>query len=175
MEYVTNLPKEDPSVATTSVHGLSFTYPVQYYDFHVYYYARNPKSNNESNQLRDKLLKDFPEEAANGSILVKKLPDDRVIGPHITQFWEADVRRPEVFIKVLSWFQLHHGNLSVLIHPQTGDDVEDHTNRAFWLGDKLPLILDSFPPESDGGIPEFGVRGGARIKPEDFDSHKTVL
>ena len=50
--------------------------------------------------------------------------------------------RPEVFIKVLSWFQLNHGNLSVLIHPQTGDDVKDHTSSALWLGEKLPLLLN---------------------------------
>ncbi|KAK6205397.1 dopa 4,5-dioxygenase family-domain-containing protein [Scheffersomyces amazonensis] len=174
MEYVTHLQKEDPSVATTSVHGLSYTYPVQYYDFHIYYYAHNKKSLEESDALRAKLLADFPEDSANGSILVKKLPTDKIIGPHPTQFWEADVRRPEVFIKVLSWFQLYHGNLSVLIHPQTGDDLEDHTNRALWLGEKVTLLTDVFPP-SDGGIPEFGVKGGLRIKPEDFDAHKTVI
>ncbi|ABN65807.1 predicted protein [Scheffersomyces stipitis CBS 6054] len=175
MEYVTHLPQNDPSVATTSVHGLSFTYPVQYYDFHVYYYAHNAKSLTESDNLRAKLLEDFPEDSANGSIIVKKLPDDKIIGPHPTQFWEADVRRPEVFIKVLSWFQLYHGNLSVLIHPQTGNDLEDHTNSALWLGHRLPLLVDVFPGNSDGAIPEFGVKRGARIQPQDFDSHKTVI
>ncbi|KAF6062642.1 Peptidase M1 family protein [Candida albicans] len=64
-----------------------------------------------------------------------------------------------VFIKVLSWFQLNHGNLSVLIHPQTGDDVKDHTSSALWLGEKLPLLLNVFG-EPDGKIPEFGVARG---------------
>ncbi|KAF6069643.1 Dopa 4,5-dioxygenase family protein, partial [Candida albicans] len=51
-------------------------------------------------------------DSANGSIIVKRLPDTKVIGPHLLNR-EADVLRPEVFIKVLSWFQLNHGNLSV--------------------------------------------------------------
>ncbi|RCK63720.1 putative 21 protein [Candida viswanathii] len=174
MEYVTHLPKEDPSVATTSIHGLTYTYPVKYYDFHVYYYAHKPESDSEAKALLEKLVADFPEYAANGSILVKRLPDDRVIGPHSTQFWEADVLRPEVFVKVLSWFQLHHGNLSVLIHPQTGDDYKDHGVHALWLGTPLPVFSSVFGPPN-GGIPEFGVRGGKRLQPDEFDDHKTVL
>lgn len=175
MEYVTNLDKTDPSVATTSRHGLSFTHPVKYYDFHVYYYAHNSASTSESDKLRQKLLDDFPDECGDGSIIVKKLPDSKVIGPHPTQFWEADICRPEVFIEVLSWFQLHHGNLSILIHPQTGDDVEDHTNRALWLGEKLPLLLNVFKAELAGTIPEFGVKGGKMIEPEMFDEYKTII
>ncbi|KAI5956369.1 hypothetical protein KGF54_000844 [Candida jiufengensis] len=173
MDYVTNLPKEDPSISTTSKYGLKFYDPVKYYDFHIYYYAHNPKSFKESDELRAKLIRDFPEDSANGSILIKVLPNDKVIGPHATHFWEADVQRPEVFIKVLSWFQIHHGNLSVLIHPQTGDDIKDHFHHALWLGEKLPLI-DIFPT-SDGAIPEFGVKGGKRIKVEDYDDFKTVI
>lgn len=173
MEYVTNLSREDPAVATTSQHGLLFTYPVQYYDFHVYYSAHNASSLAESDALRAKLLADFAEDAANGSIIVKVLPDHKVIGPHPTQFWEADIKRPEVFVRALSWFQLHHGTLSVLIHPQTGDDLKDHTNHALWLGHPLPLLTDIFRPNPERRIPEFGVWRGAGIKVDDFATHVT--
>jgi aromatic ring-cleaving dioxygenase len=160
MEYVTHL-SENPEAATKSKYGLSFTHPVQYYDFHVYYYARIEESRAEADQLRAALLAAFPHECAEGAIIVKKLPDDRVIGPHITQFWEADVKRPEVFVLVLSWFQLHHGALLVLIHPQTGDDLADHTDRALWLGARLPVITSVFGPR--GEVPEFGVRRAATL------------
>ncbi|KAI5964239.1 uncharacterized protein KGF55_002181 [Candida pseudojiufengensis] len=173
MDYVTHLPKEDPSISTTSKYNLKYYDPVKYYDFHIYYFHRIPESLQESDKLREKLIADFPEDSKNGSILIKKLPNDTIIGPHPTQFWEADVQRPEIFVKVLSWFQLNHGNLSVLIHPQTGNDLKDHFDYALWLGDKLPLI-NVFPP-SDGSIPEFGVKGGKRIKTEDYDDFKTVL
>ncbi|KAK6878834.1 putative 21.2 kDa protein [Candida tropicalis] len=174
MEYVTNLPKDDPSVATTSIHGLKYTHPVKYYDFHVYYYAHKPETVKEAKDLLNKLIANFPEDSANGSIIVKQLPDDKVIGPHSSQFWEADVLRPEVFIKVLSWFQLNHGKLSVLIHPQTGDDYKDHSDYALWLGTPVPIFTSVFG-EPNAGIPEFGVRGGKRISPDEFDNHKTIL
>lgn len=170
MEYVTHLPKNDPKIATTSIHGLKYYDPVKYYDFHVYYIHRIESSKRESDALREKLLADFPEETANGSIIVKKLPDGNTIGPHITQFWEADVVRPEVFVRLLSWFQLFHGSLSVLIHPNTGDGLLDHTHRALWLGDRLPVVTDIFP-KGQTGIAEFGVKGGKSIAPEDFDDH----
>lgn len=177
MEYVTRLLPDKPEVATTSKYpGLRYEHPVKYYDFHVYYYDRIPSSKSESDNLRAKLLEDFPDDTADGSIIVKILPDDRVIGPHITQFWEADVARPEVFVRLLSWFQLHHGGLSVLIHPQTGADLLDHTNRALWLGDRLPVITEIFPPPVEGseGIPEFGVRRGQKIPADKFDQHVSV-
>lgn len=34
---------------------------------------------------------------------------------------------------------IHRGPLSALLHPNTGDDVRDHTQRATWLGESYPL------------------------------------
>ena len=34
---------------------------------------------------------------------------------------------------------VNHGDLAVLIHPRTGDDLPDHGDYALWLGDKLEL------------------------------------
>jgi DOPA 4,5-dioxygenase len=156
MEYLTEL-SSDVKLSTESKFGLKYIEPIDFYDFHIYYFNSNAKSRTEAFQLLDRLLVDFKQEGKEGSIIVKKLPNDKIIGPHPTQFWEVDVRRPEVFIRVLSWFQLNHGNLSVLIHPQTGNDFEDHTNRALWLGDKLPLLLDVFDRNATG-VPSFGRR-----------------
>lgn len=154
MEYITEL-GPDLKAANESAYGIKYVEPIEFYDFHVYYFARIELSRKEAFDLLDKLLRDFPENAKEGSIIVKKLPNDDVIGPHATQFWEVDVKRPEVFVRLLGWFQLNHGNLSVLIHPQTGEDLLDHTERALWLGDKLPVI-DIFGKSA--GIPPFGKR-----------------
>lgn len=170
MDYVTHLDRADPSLAVTPrLPGLKFFDPVKYWDFHVYYDDTNKA---ESTRLRQQLLDTFPEYAVDGSILVKKLPNDNAIGPHYFPFWEVDVARADVFAKVLSWFSLHHGLLSVLVHPQTGNDLKDHTIHDLWLGKKLALKLEVFPSESRG-IPEFGVKGGAHIPPAEFDDWKT--
>ncbi|KAK7687502.1 hypothetical protein QCA50_009379 [Cerrena zonata] len=169
MDYLTHLDKKDPSKATRQLPGLGYTYPVKYWDFHVYYESDTKE---ESDKLREKLLIDFEQEGKEGLIIVKKLPKDVAIGPHYTPFWEVDVTRVEIFAKLISWFLLNHGTLSVLIHPQTGDDLRDHTNAALWLGKRLELKTHIFSP-TPAGIAEFGVKGGAHIKPEDFDTWVT--
>lgn len=170
MELLTRILKREPSSSTKTKHpGLSFYRPIKYYDFHVYYFNHNKKSREEALTLRQKLFHDFPNYAEEGSIIVKIRRQEDVIGPHPTQFWEVDVRRPEVFLELLGWFQVHHGNLPVLIHPQTGNDVEDHSRLALWLGDRLPLFFDQLPESA--GIPEFGVLGGQRRDPEEFDKN----
>jgi DOPA 4,5-dioxygenase len=44
---------------------------------------------------------------------------------------------------VAYWLMRHHGPHSILIHPNTGDDLADHTRHALWLGEPLDLNLDN--------------------------------
>lgn len=155
MNYLTNLSEADPEIATRPiVPGLTWTDPVEFWDFHVYY---NDESRDEANKLKNKLLHDFPEAAEQGAIIVKELAKEVPIGPHYDLFWEVDVARVDVFAKVLSWFVQHHGSLSVLIHPQTGFDLRDHTSHALWLGEKKEIKAFVFP-DHPTGVPAFGVR-----------------
>ncbi|SGZ52991.1 CIC11C00000000807 [Sungouiella intermedia] len=155
MEYLTELDPADPGKATRPIlPGLTWTEPVEYWDFHVYY---DDKSRDESNALKKRLLADFPEYASEGAIIVKQLPVEKAIGPHYDLFWEVDVARVDVFAKLLSWFVQHHGSLSVLVHPQTGFDLKDHTEHALWLGEKKELKTFVFP-NTPTEIPPFGVR-----------------
>ena len=36
---------------------------------------------------------------------------------------------------------INRNGLDILIHPNTGTSLEDHTNHALWLGNKLTLRL----------------------------------
>lgn len=172
MEYLTHLDPSNPTVATKPKYpGLHFVHPVKYWDFHIYY---DESSEPESTELRNRFLQDFPAESQEGLVIVKKLPDDKAIGPHYFPFWEVDVARVDVFAKVLSWFSLRHGLLSVLVHPQTGDDLKDHTGHALWLGEKKPLKTEVFAPEPQG-IPEFGRKQGVKLHPNDFDAHVPIF
>lgn len=155
MEYLTELDPVDPGKATRPIiSGLSWTDPVVFWDFHVYY---DDATRDESNALKSRLLNDFPEYASEGSIIVKQLPVENPIGPHYYLFWEVDVARVDVFAKILSWFVQHHGSLSILIHPQTGFDLKDHTDHALWLGEKKEIKTSVFATEPTG-VPAFGVR-----------------
>lgn len=56
--------------------------------------------------------------------------------------FEVNVFNPTQLGALTSWFVQNRGPCSVLIHPNTGDDVKDHTVNASWLGDKVPLDVD---------------------------------
>ena len=53
----------------------------------------------------------------------------------------VNVFTPEQFGAFIAWLVINRGPLSALIHPNTGDDVRDHSQRATWMGQPLPLQL----------------------------------
>ncbi len=67
---------------------------------------------------------------------------DRPIGPHPR--WSYQVAfEPPLFAEIVPWLALNRGDLVIFIHPETGDDLPDHRDRALWLGDCLELNLDA--------------------------------
>jgi DOPA 4,5-dioxygenase len=58
--------------------------------------------------------------------------------------FEVNVFTPEQFGAFVPWLEIWRGPLSVLVHPNTGDDERDHTQRAIWMGEKYPLDLSLF-------------------------------
>lgn len=63
------------------------------------------------------------------------------IGPHPVPMFEIDCH--EVTLNELkSWLKENRAGHSVLIHPNTGDDLKDHTEHATWLGKPLSLRLE---------------------------------
>jgi aromatic ring-cleaving dioxygenase len=65
---------------------------------------------------------------------------DAPIGPHPSPMFNAHMDKAG-FGRAMHWLMLHHGEHSVLIHPQTDDAVADHTKHALWLGERLELNL----------------------------------
>lgn len=67
---------------------------------------------------------------------------ERPVGPHPR--WSYQVAfGPEHFASIIPWFSLNRGDLVVFVHPNTGDALGDHRDRAVWLGAKLDLDLDA--------------------------------
>lgn len=116
---------------------------IKSYDIHTYYFQSSEKSKQEARALRDKLAHDFAKEVEAKEINIYKLWD-APIGPHPYAMWECDFKSPEIFSRLVPWFQLNHGDLSVLVHPHTDKgSLVDHTNHAIWIGDKVKLITES--------------------------------
>ncbi len=67
---------------------------------------------------------------------------DNPVGPHPTSMYQVAFAAAE-FPRVVPWLMLNRAGLSVLVHPRTGDDYEDHARFPLWLGTPLPLRLEA--------------------------------
>lgn len=68
---------------------------------------------------------------------------DRMVGPHPIPMFMVSFA-PENFTEIVLFLVKNHNDLSVLIHPETGNDLADHTIHALWLGEQLKLDLSRF-------------------------------
>ena len=59
----------------------------------------------------------------------------------------------------MSFFMENRGNLTVMNHPLSDDEIWDHTLNALWLGDSYRLNIDvlDHSPEDSGEYPELGL------------------
>lgn len=65
---------------------------------------------------------------------------ERPVGPHPR--WSYQVAfAPDRFAEIVPWLTLNRGALTVFVHPNTGEALEDHRDRAVWLGMAEPLEL----------------------------------
>jgi DOPA 4,5-dioxygenase len=46
---------------------------------------------------------------------------------------------------------LNRDGLTILLHPETGNDYRDHTAHAAWFGAVLPLRLEAFAERDAAG------------------------
>jgi len=100
--------------------------------FHVHVYF-DPPTRATALAVRDGLAERFDVEL--GRI------HGRPMGPHPKSMYQVKFA-PSEFSALVQWLMLNHAGLDVLIHPETGDDVADHTEQALWLGQKLDLNID---------------------------------
>ncbi len=66
---------------------------------------------------------------------------EKPVGPHPRYSYQVHFRNDQL-APLLSWLALNRGDLTVFVHPNTGEALEDHRDRAIWLGTQVPLILD---------------------------------
>jgi aromatic ring-cleaving dioxygenase len=104
------------------------------YHAHVYYDPK--KTRGRAEKLRERIAVEFPQ-AKLGRW------HDELVGPHTRSMYQ--VAFPSgLLASLLPWLMLNRGGLTILLHPETGDDYSDHTAHAAWLGRVLPLRVEAF-------------------------------
>ena len=68
---------------------------------------------------------------------------ERLVGPHPD--WSCQLAfDPKLISLVLPWLAFNRHGLVVFLHPDTGNDLLDHTDHAIWMGAVRPLNLSAF-------------------------------
>ena len=101
------------------------------YHAHIYY--------DEGSRERAARIRELIE--ANFKVVMGRWRD-MPVGPHPQAMYQVAFGVGD-FAALVPWLALNRDGLDVLVHPETGDDVTDHTDHAIWLGTRLPLDIDS--------------------------------
>ena len=65
------------------------------------------------------------------------------IGPHPK--WSCQITfSGKDFDEFIPWIDDNRNGLTIFVHALTGDDLKDHTDYAYWLGDNVELKLSVF-------------------------------
>ena len=110
--------------------ALKDTHEISGYHAHIYY---DPATRERAAVIREALGAQFDVQLGRWH--------DRPVGPHPKSMYQVIFSAGE-FAKLVPWLMLNRDGLDVLVHPETGDDVADHTAHAVWLGEKLDLNID---------------------------------
>ena len=70
-------------------------------------------------------------------------PDYAPAGPFPVANWSVFVL-PEEIEPMMQWMIQHRGAYSVLVHPNSGCELEDHSDWTLWSGASYPLDMTAF-------------------------------
>jgi aromatic ring-cleaving dioxygenase len=98
---------------------------------HVYF---DPASRDAAWALRETVESHFGDRVEMGRF------HERPVGPHPMCSYQIAFPQ-ERFAEIAGWLVLNRGALDVFVHPNTGDPLGDHRDRAIWLGHSHALDL----------------------------------
>lgn len=107
------------------------------FDVHIYFLQTDAEETKFATELWERIRREFPE------LRIYRVWD-KPIGPHPLAMFEVNIFTPEQFGAFIPWLVINRGPLSALIHPNTDEEERDHTQRATWMGQPLPLYLKMF-------------------------------
>jgi DOPA 4,5-dioxygenase len=107
---------------------------ITHYHAHIYYDPATTRARAE--RLRECVAARFPQ-AKLGRW------HDELVGPHPRSMYQIEF--PSTMLAAfVPWLMLNRNNLTILLHPETGDAYTDHSAHAVWFGAVLPLRLEQF-------------------------------
>lgn len=104
--------------------------------YHAHVYYDPAKTRAQAERLRERVAETFPQ-ARLGRW------HDELVGPHPRSMYQIAFP-PEMLAEFVPWLMLNRDGLTVLLHPETGDNYTDHSAHAAWFGAVLPLRLEVF-------------------------------
>jgi len=104
--------------------------------YHAHVYYDPAKTRGRAERLRQRIGEKFPH-AKLGRW------HDELVGPHPQAMYQIAFA-PDMLAEFVPWLMLNRDGLTVLLHPETGDNYTDHSAHAAWFGSVLPLRLDVF-------------------------------
>ena len=104
--------------------------------YHAHVYYDPAKTRGRAERLRERVANKFPQ-ARLGRW------HDENVGPHPQSMYQIAFPR-EMLPDFVPWLMLNRDGLTVLLHPETGDNYTDHSAHAVWFGAVLPLRLEVF-------------------------------
>ncbi|HEU5095904.1 MAG TPA: DOPA 4,5-dioxygenase family protein [Reyranella sp.] len=107
--------------------------PEKIKDWHAHVYF-DPASRDAAWALRERIEKTFDIDMGRFH--------EKPVGPHPRFSYQVHFRNDQL-ASLISWLTLNRGDLTVFVHPNTGEALEDHRDRAVWLGQQVPLNLDA--------------------------------
>jgi DOPA 4,5-dioxygenase len=107
--------------------------PEQIKDWHAHVYF-DPASRDAAWALRERIEKAFDIDMGRFH--------EKPVGPHPRFSYQVHFRNDQL-ARLISWLTLNRGDLTVFVHPNTGEALADHRDRAVWLGQQVPLNLDA--------------------------------
>ncbi|CAF1414064.1 unnamed protein product [Adineta steineri] len=131
---------------------INFGDNITYYSYHIhtYFLQKNENQVAEATALRSKFINQFKVDSCNdacGTWCPKICHWDLNMapaGPHPIGSWGIYVPLEQV-TETISFISMYHGNLTILVHPNSGQVKTDHLVNGFWIKSMLPLDGDELP------------------------------
>ena len=103
---------------------------VSSYHVHLYY---DGSTKQHAANLRREMDRRF-----GTQLTIGRWRDKAPQGPHPVSHFQVDFPT-DLFNVLVPFLALNRGGLHILLHPNTGNGYEDHTQNVMWIGPSIPL------------------------------------